>query len=57
MEREKLIEAAKMLKEHCKKRDEFCLCNACIFYDAEACECRIYNFPDRWDLSEVQDDD
>ena len=63
MEREKLIEAAKMLKKHC---DDTRDCHNCVFYQKiyDVMECSLSvdvfhekDFPRDWILPEVQDDE
>lgn len=58
MEREKLIEAAKLLKEYCDSHGD---CNRCPFICKTSDgfeECSISEFsPDAWDLPEEQDDE
>ena len=54
MEREKLIEAAKMLYEHCKQNKDKDECNGCPLLAGGMC---VAYEPDNWimlDLYEVQ---
>jgi hypothetical protein len=54
MEREKLIEAAKLLKENCTKNNDHEICNGCPLLYGGFCMVSD-DIPDSWDLSEVQD--
>ena len=54
MEYEKLIGAAKLLKEYCNTTPSY-MCHDCIFFDNEGRIC-VLNIPQDWDLPEVQDE-
>ncbi len=57
MEREKLIEAAKLLKEYCSLNN----CDNCPFWNRERveedCEIAFGQVPSFWCVPEVQDDE
>ena len=54
MEREKLIEAAKMLQENCEQNHDNEYCHGCPFLFSGMCVIDYEAW--EWDLSEVQDD-
>lgn len=53
---QELLEAAKVLKEHCESVLSSRENSSCPFYDKESSHCLIKTYPTNWELNKIKED-